>query len=86
MHETGKIAKPPNQTMCHAETQDEIKQEEYFKKYAPYQQIDTGQYVYGSNYMTYNENPNPYNLDYKLYDKDEVNKQPVGVNYVSTKP
>lgn len=39
--------------------------------------------IMGANYMIYNGNPNPYHLDYSLYDPKEPANTPVGVNYIS---
>lgn len=37
--------------------------------------------IMGANYMMYNNNPNPYHIDYPLVDKS-TKVVPVGVNYV----
>lgn len=37
--------------------------------------------ILGANYMVYNENPSPYNLDFPLYDKNKPERV-VGVNVV----
>jgi hypothetical protein len=39
--------------------------------------------VMGANYMMFNDNPNPYHLDYPLFSKDEDKNIPVGTNYVN---
>jgi hypothetical protein len=39
--------------------------------------------IKGANYMLFNSNPNPYYLDYNLFDPNEKKNTPVGVNYIN---
>ena len=81
-HKTGDIEQEPWNTMCsNAEKNNNDEDgKTFYKKYRPYQIYDDTQ-ILGSNYMTYNENPNPHNLGFQLYDKDDVQGIPVGTNY-----
>ena len=82
IHETGTIEKKPWATMQNHETSDEAGGDKFYKKYKPYripEQDISG--IQGANYMTYNSNPNPYHLDFALFDKKDPPNKPVGVNY-----
>lgn len=83
-HKTGEIEKKPWNTLCETKTQEEEGGEKYFKTYKPPKMYMDEPGVLGSNYMMYNGNPNPYHLDFTLYDKDAPNNVPVGVNFVSS--
>lgn len=80
MHKTGEIEKKPWETLCKTSTSDEEGGEKFYKKFKPYQMYDDNE-ILGANYMTYNSSPNPYHLDFSLYDKDAPASTPVGVNY-----
>lgn len=80
MHKTGEIEKKPWETSCKTLTSDEEGEEKFYKKFKPYQMYNDSE-ILGANYMTYNSNPNPFHLDFTLYDKDAPATAPVGVNY-----
>lgn len=86
MHMTGSIGKSPWKVMC--DNVSEESGELFYKKYKPYRTIYTAdkieQGILGSNYMMYNTHPDPYKLDFNLYDKNEVIDKPVGINYDMT--
>ena len=82
MHKTGSIEKQPFQTSCKTETADEAGAEKFYQKFKPYVSYDQENGIQGANYFMYNNNPNPYKLDFTLYDKDAPANTPVGVNYV----
>lgn len=87
---TGEIEKVPFETSVNATTcSSENKQPyeggmQFYKKYKPYDQIytaDDPREIMGSNYMEQDNKPNPYHLDFRLYDKTEKQHVPVGINY-----
>lgn len=85
MHSTGINEKKPWKTSCEAKMSGDEGGESFYKKYKPYKMIYTAdkveQGILGSNYMAYATNPDPYKLDYTLYDKSQTKIQPVGSNY-----
>lgn len=81
MHKTGDEEIKKSKIMGDAKTQEEIGNEKYYKKFTPPKMYEQLPGVLGANYMNFNENPDPYHLDFTLYDKDAPKKDPVGVNY-----
>jgi hypothetical protein len=81
IHKTGDEIIKPSQIMGDAKTQDEIGEGKYYKKFNPPKMYEQLPGVLGSNYMNFNDNPDPYHLDFTLYDKDAPQNNPVGVNY-----
>lgn len=81
MHKTGEIVKKPWETSCKTSTSDEEGEEKFYKKFKPYQMYNDSE-ILGANYFMYNNAPNPYKLDFTLYDKDAPTIAPVGTNYV----
>lgn len=76
----------PWEIACHTKTQTEEDVANFYKttKVTQTYTADTPkQGIMGANYMMYNSNPNPYHLDFTLYDKNEPANTPVGVNYVT---
>jgi hypothetical protein len=85
IHKRGTEENKPMQTMCN-NTSHESEQEQdpsaFYKRYKPCEIYDNVSDIVGSNYTMYNTNPNPYHLDYPLYDKNETPNTPQGVNYI----
>lgn len=79
---TGPQNKRAYKVMCGTETQEELPPEQYYKtKYRyPEAEIDPKN-IKGFNYMSYNDNPNPYSLGDLLYNKEDSKNVPVGMNY-----
>jgi len=81
IHKTGDEIIKPSQIMGEAKTQEEIGEGKYYKKFTPPKMYEQLPGVLGANYMNFNDNPDPYHLDFTLYDKDAPQNNPVGVNY-----
>lgn len=96
LHERGKEQNKPYATLCKNKP-DGDEMNNYYRKTikAPIasstdrlpamhnSQTDEDEPVIkGANYMIYNANPNPYHLDFALYDPKEPAVTPVGVNYI----
>lgn len=81
MHKLGTMEKAPLPVSCNAKTQDE--EPNAIKKFKAPLMYEQAVDILGANYMTYNSNPNPYHLDFSLYDKDAPANKVVGTNYVS---
>lgn len=78
----GKRDLQPHNISCSLETQGENDPQKYYKdKFKYLRPIMEPADILGSNYMNYNDNPNPYNIGDPLYDKTTIGKMPVGVNY-----
>jgi len=81
MHKLGTVPIRPNIISCDGMNNKE-NETDFFKKYetpAIYEQNSGG--ILGANYMMYNDKPNPYHLDFALYDKSAPNNTPVGTNF-----
>lgn len=75
LHKSGNMSTQDNpfQILCKNSSHDKM------GIYKPPMYDDYNNNILGSNYMSFNTNPNPYHLDYPLYSSDE-NNIPVGVN------
>lgn len=97
IHEKGEVSKKPFETMCKTQQANDEMNDYYRKNIkAPTatatdklpavhnsQTEEDEHEIKGANYMIYNANPNPYHLDYNLYDTTEEKHTPTGVNYIS---
>ena len=75
-HKTGNVEKQPWATSCDTAMSSDEGEDKFYKKYKPIEIFgasfdldNSGRYgILGANYTSYNNNPNPINLDYPLYD------------------
>lgn len=83
LHKVGEINKEKSNVSC-GTTQEYEGEEKFYKKYKPNMNIYTAdssaQGILGANYMMFNDNPEPYHIDFKLYDNENINSVE-GVNY-----
>lgn len=80
IHKTGKETPKPFEIMCNnKQTDDEDNSKFYREVYKPYR-VPIDKNIIASNYYQFEGNPNPYKLDYPLFDKDAPANDPVGVN------
>jgi hypothetical protein len=82
IHDTGNKPVQKEQIQCNANAPNNYGKS-YYKTLIPPKTYDENPSVLGANYMMYNTNPNPYHLDYTLYDKNAPKNIPVGVNYIT---
>jgi hypothetical protein len=81
LHKVGKDLPKPNIVACGNQqtTDDEDESKFYREVYRPYR-VPIDKNIIPSNYYQFETNPNPYKLDYPLFDKNAPVNDPVGVN------